>query len=566
MVGPGKMVPEMSAPQDRDRVSCMSNIGGLGPPPRPLELPETASRPNSFLSRGSSFFTKMSNWQMSGTVANMQADIAGLLLADLKHDSDKKSPSQLDSESAFSSHRTSIGSNNATFTPADPIVPLSPVLDKHDNGEELPHAISDASQIASQIDCADPRCSRDSRHDITPTMTMTMTGSVGIRGMTSLRRATEQYAVEEELSFSTMARYSLNYVWIPLRVLGIIPWRAIGGQATKREHVLCLLYQWLILVVGVLGCVNSLLPFTQKPGNESTRPLCYSQATCVQIGLFADVAVALGAFLGLVSLVTHLGCPELVEFMQLIRSYANREDFSHQWHVLSIWEVATALVLWLAVMTERTRGTEVVQAALNTGLDSLTVLHILAFGLSSLILVALTFLVLHICHGLASAVDAFCAGLINSGDLNRGIHRWNVAQAILRKASGSIQLCLLVLQGTVLFTFLLGSVDFYLSTQQEISYASLLLPHALLTFGISRVFFRAAAVTEKCTRVPSLINAFNFGNAFDERRQYLVQYVEQSAAGFYVSDIRLTPAMTLKFAWICVLGLFTLATKIVSDQ
>lgn len=53
---------------------------------------------------------------------------------------------------------------------------------------------------------------------------------------------------------------------------------------------------------------------------------------------------------------------------------------------------------------------------------------------------------------------------------------------------------------------------------------------------------------------------------FDEKRQYVVQYVEQSAAGFYVTDIRLTASMTVKFSYVCVLGLFTLATKIVADQ
>jgi len=223
-------------------------------------------------------------------------------------------------------------------------------------------------------------------------------------------------------------------------------------------------------------------------------------------------------------------------------------------------------VIWLLVVLERVRGTQTLQVAQSGVFDALTVLHIVMFAFSSLLLVMLALLVAHISHALACAVDSFCIVLISSGDLTQAVPRWNMVHALLRKAAKSIQSCLFVLQATMLFTVLLGAVDFYFSSQQEIGYVDLLGPHAFLTFGIARVFHRAASVTEKCVRVPALINSCNFGNAIDETRQYIVQYVEQSAAGFYVCDIRLTSHITMKFAHVLLVLLVTLGTKMLSDQ
>ena len=47
--------------------------------------------------------------------------------------------------------------------------------------------------------------------------------------------------------------------------------------------------------------------------------------------------------------------------------------------------------------------------------------------------------------------------------------------------------------------------------------------------------FRAAAVTEKCSRAPALVNSLVVEeDVMDDARQYLVQYIEHSAAGFYI--------------------------------
>ena len=90
---------------------------------------------------------------------------------------------------------------------------------------------------------------------------------------------------------------------------------------------------------------------------------------------------------------------------------------------------------------------------------------------------------------------------------------------------------------------------------------SLLIPLCMLALGMLKVFFKAADVTDRCARVPSLINACDFGADIDRDRQYIVEYVQNSAAGFYFFEIRLTSSMTFKFSYVCAIGLISLCAQ-----
>merc|ERR1712107_385915 len=92
----------------------------------------------------------------------------------------------------------------------------------------------------------------------------------------------------------------------------------------------------------------------------------------------------------------------------------------------------------------------------------------------------------------------------------------------------------------------------------------LLLSVSLLALVDARLFLWAAEVTEKCARVPPLVNSLSFGVDVDPQRHYLVEYVAYSAAGFYVKEVRLTAAMALKLAYISGLVAFGVLTKVAS--
>jgi len=87
------------------------------------------------------------------------------------------------------------------------------------------------------------------------------------------------------------------------------------------------------------------------------------------------------------------------------------------------------------------------------------------------------------------------------------------------------------------------------------------IPVLVTAFATMVLFAKAASVTEKCSRVPALINSMmaEDGNHIDHERQYLVTYITHSDAGFYVKGSRFTAAMLVKCCYllgtiICGLG------------
>jgi len=113
---------------------------------------------------------------------------------------------------------------------------------------------------------------------------------------------------------------------------------------------------------------------------------------------------------------------------------------------------------------------------------------------------------------------------------------------------------------------LLAVADIILSSE-DIRSAKLrgLVPGALIMLGVTRMFFCAAAVTDKCAHVPSLINSLDFScESPDHERQYVVDYILHSAAGFYVFEVRLNSELALKFLYMCGIVTFALATKVLS--
>jgi len=144
-----------------------------------------------------------------------------------------------------------------------------------------------------------------------------------------------------------------------------------------------------------------------------------------------------------------------------------------------------------------------------------------------------------------------------------------VVQALLQHVSQVMARCLVVLQvgitfilPTCIFQLVMVSMELRKAWGPEfsmaaagtgniygitLSYANLL----VILFCSSRVFIKATAVTETCTSIPSMINSFHLedGGDIDHDRQYLVQYIKNSDAGFYLNGVRLTRSFMIKAAY-----------------
>eukprot|EP00428_Durinskia_dybowskii_P056982 CAMPEP_0170311342 /NCGR_PEP_ID=MMETSP0116_2-20130129/56177_1 /TAXON_ID=400756 /ORGANISM="Durinskia baltica, Strain CSIRO CS-38" /LENGTH=203 /DNA_ID=CAMNT_0010563657 /DNA_START=134 /DNA_END=742 /DNA_ORIENTATION=- len=142
---------------------------------------------------------------------------------------------------------------------------------------------------------------------------------------------------------------------------------------------------------------------------------------------------------------------------------------------------------------------------------------------------------------------------------------WNVTQAIVRKSSGSIEECLL-LQCAMLAVVLPLMLMDVMAVGSLPGFALGVVPAAVVAGGVLCVLLLAAAVSDKCARVPSLINAMDFGEGTSSARQEIVAYIASSAAGFYVFGVRIHTGMVLKFMYTWCVITVAVASRILVDD
>jgi len=221
-------------------------------------------------------------------------------------------------------------------------------------------------------------------------------------------------------------------------------------------------------------------------------------------------------------------------------------------------DLLLAVLTWTLAVAERFRGSGALAAAISGNLQPLDVLYTCTFAVSSGILLGLAYCSLHVCSSLGCLVDVFCSGVSDHARIIEAVHEWNVLQAVLRSGSGAVELCIFVLQTTALSVLLLGALDFVQGPPHE---QPTLVPAAMVLAYTAQVFVRATAVTDKCARVPPLVNSLASENLMDLERQYVVQYVLHSDAGFHMFHIKVTFAMVLKVMYVSVAVVFTVVTK-----
>lgn len=73
----------------------------------------------------------------------------------------------------------------------------------------------------------------------------------------------------------------------------------------------------------------------------------------------------------------------------------------------------------------------------------------------------------------------------------------------------------------------------------------------LLLALIAVAFLRSAFVTDRCRRVPSLVNTLVLNGVVDFEWQCLVRFISDSDAGCYIYNVPVTTAMVLRFLYFC---------------
>jgi len=183
---------------------------------------------------------------------------------------------------------------------------------------------------------------------------------------------------------------------------------------------------------------------------------------------------------------------------------------------------------------------------------------------------AISFCQLHICSALELSIDSFCLSFFQEMEIEQAIQEWNMVQANLRQVSNQCSGSFFVMAAAIFSTMLLLGEQILRdpSSMQDWRQMALwlgwLYPPTLYFFY---VMLRAAAVTEKASRVGPLVNSWNLQEeadtplGMDLDRQYVVQYINQSQAGFFMKGVRITGFDVQKMLYYFAALTFTLVSR-----
>eukprot|EP00438_Fugacium_kawagutii_P029728 Skav214783 [mRNA] locus=scaffold1820:27552:29378:- [translate_table: standard] len=187
----------------------------------------------------------------------------------------------------------------------------------------------------------------------------------------------------------------------------------------------------------------------------------------------------------------------------------------------------------------------------NHLLNLKAIVGVILFAVSSAVVMDGAYFQFNLLLGLGKTLDCWCADILQSPDFNSGRESWNALQALLRCVGREITPCFTALNllGYVgfiaalagCFTLLLDDVEGAVLFLSEFA----LLPLVYLFYLSARLFAKGASLSEKCHQIPAFVNQLP-GEGADADRQYLVQYISASAAGFIVHGVSLSQSQFLK--------------------
>ncbi|CAE7634540.1 TTN [Symbiodinium sp. CCMP2456] len=150
------------------------------------------------------------------------------------------------------------------------------------------------------------------------------------------------------------------------------------------------------------------------------------------------------------------------------------------------------------------------------------------------------------------ALDDWCLEVYDSQDYEVGVKTWNRMQALLKCLGRELETSTILLQafgGIGFVAYCASAVSVVIQASFESLSLSMIAgagaPAIFLLMIAIRLGAQAAALTEKCRVLPAFVNTIP-GACIDLHRQYLVQFIVDTSAGFIVKGVTLTQAMFLK--------------------
>jgi len=298
----------------------------------------------------------------------------------------------------------------------------------------------------------------------------------------------------------------------------------------------------------------------------SLKILGFAQRVNYTFTIVATMLYGLVGTLGVHLLVKSLRSPNFNTAMYRLHVFV--ADWRVYWNDVSRLESCRYFLAWVVMVCFYT-CTQLLDAwMLEQGVSEVVgadgdisriLLHVLeatsllGFAFTSGIVLTVASAQSHLLLGLDKSLDCWCNAISLEPDFGIGTTSWNCMQALLKCVGRELETSFVTVQvlGAVGFIFFLASaVAFVFRTNFEslpmLVEAMSSLPLLFLFATNLRIFANAAALTEKCRRIPAFVNQIPSQDYLDMERQYLVRFISDSSPGFFVRDIRLTQEMFLK--------------------
>jgi len=342
-----------------------------------------------------------------------------------------------------------------------------------------------------------------------------------------------------------------HWLVLAFRAVGLLSW----------EVPCCIGYKRTVCLLACMALASSLSETASKHIDGFQNPICKGLMYSSNVGLVSDVVMAAGGLVTLV-LLQRSGNQNCIDsVVRVLQAYAQQHDLTERWVRAAATDAAFMLSLFLAANAISFAGTMTSES--NPVGMCMSLHHMTFFTVSFMHMMLITFL-LYVIRVLTVTVDMFCYRLVIDPSMDEAMQDWNVLQALLRRAAGSVELALIILLAMMAWLVAAFSLD-YVGLGSSLSTFRLQLPWILMLCGVLRVFITAAGVTDKCARVPSLINSLSFGNGYDREQQQLVQFIVSSSAGFYISNVRVCMGMLFRFVYLWSVVLFAILGKSLSN-
>mmetsp|Transcript_20272 Transcript_20272/g.58790 ORF Transcript_20272/g.58790 Transcript_20272/m.58790 type:complete len:917 (+) Transcript_20272:33-2783(+) len=376
--------------------------------------------------------------------------------------------------------------------------------------------------------------------------------------MDDLRRAQEASLIAAHINFQEArdAQIVEEDRKRPLPMLAL----SLSGIIPRNAGWLWWLYAKLALLAQA-ALIMFMVMITVRVNEGDELYFCLTTA-CIGFGGFGGMV-----FLKLRHINNLLG-----PYKRPLELYAANFAFLSGWRIISVKHLSLVMGLWCL----STLSHMIMNLHLECPQAGASSLRSCGINCAVVGIVCMVFYCkLHICGGMELAIDYYCMRVFDNRVLVKGIVEWNVLQALLRRAAHTVEASFFSVStgilGVVILTFLKilemfgggASGGFNgLTTNEALCltfWPGWLVPPGALVFYF---VFSAAAITEKCNRVPALVNSCMLtGEEIDHQKQYVVQYIMHSAAGWYVQGVRLNATWALKMMYFFGVMLFSLLTQ-----